>query len=266
VSVTPFLSVVVPALNEERCIGSFIERMRDELSRLVPSWEIVVVDDGSRDRTASIVAAEASRDPRVRLISGPHRGKGAALQQGLLAATGDWRFMADADLAMPPDNLARFLTAIDGPDRPQIVIGSREAPGSQRAGEPVARHVIGRVFNWVVRLFALPGIHDTQCGFKLFSRAAVETLFPRLTIPGFAMDVELLFLARRAGLALREVGIIWRGRADSRVAVGRGVEAFLDVLRLRWRWRDLSMQKAGPYPSEAPPQTGERAGPAAPPR
>ena len=231
----PFLSVVVPALNEEGCIGSFIERMRDELSRLVPSWEIVVVDDGSHDRTASIVAAEAARDGRVRLISGPHQGKGAALRQGLLSATGDWRFMADADLAMPPDNLARFLAAIEGPDPPQIVIGSREAPGSERIGESAARHVIGRVFNWTVQLLALPGVHDTQCGFKLFSRAAVETLVPRLTVAGFAMDVELLFLARRAGLAVREVGIIWHGRDDSRVAFGRGAEAFLDIVRMRWR-------------------------------
>lgn len=241
-SAAPFLSVVVPALNEEDSIGAFIERMRTELSGLVPSWEIVVVDDGSRDRTASIVADEAARDGRVRLISGPHRGKGAALRQGLLAATGEWRFMADADLAMPPDNLARFLEAIDGPDRPQIVIGSREAPGSERIGESAARHVIGRLFNWTVRLFALPGIHDTQCGFKLFSRTAVEMLFTRLTVQGFAMDVELLFLARRAGLAPREVGIIWHGRKDSRVAVGRGAEAFLDILRMRWRWRNALPQ------------------------
>ena len=237
-SAAPFLSVVVPALNEEGCIASFIDRMRRELTGLVPSWEIVVVDDGSRDRTATIVADEAARDGRVRLISGAHQGKGAALRQGLLAATGDWRFMADADLAMPPDNLARFLAVIDGPDRPQIVIGSREAPGAERIGESVARHAIGRVFNWTVRLVALPGIHDTQCGFKLFSRAAVEDLLPRLTVPGFAMDVELLFLARRAGLPLREVGIIWRGRDDSRVAFGRGAEAFLDVVRMRWRWRN----------------------------
>jgi hypothetical protein len=145
---------------------------------------------------------------------------------------------------MPPDNLRRFLAAIEGPDPPQIVIGSREAPGSERVGESPSRYVIGRVFNLTVRLCALPGLRDTQCGFKLFSRAAVETVLPRLTIRGFAMDVELLFLARRAGMHVREAGIVWRGRPDSRVAVGRGAEAFLDVARMRWRWRNRNLFRA----------------------
>jgi len=151
----PFLSVVVPAFNEEGCIGDFIERMQRELPARVPSWEIVVVDDGSSDRTAAIVSERAVSDSRVRLITGAHHGKGAAVRQGLLAATGDWRFMADADLAMPPDNLSRFLAHIEGADAPDILIGSREAPGSERIGESATRHLIGRVFNWLVRLFVV---------------------------------------------------------------------------------------------------------------
>ncbi len=234
----PFLSVIVPALNEEGCIAAFIERMRAELSALAGSWEIVVVDDGSTDRTRAIVEAEASADPRIRLMTGPHRGKGAAVQQGMLAATGTWRFMADADLAMPPDNLSRFLALTRAGNPPDFIIGSREAQGSQRIGESRTRHVIGRLFNWVVRIVALPRITDTQCGFKLCRAAAVEAIFPRLTTPGFAFDVEMLFLARREGFDIRDVGIVWKGRPDSRVELGRGAAAFLDIVRIRWRWRN----------------------------
>ncbi|MGH9348863.1 MAG: glycosyltransferase family 2 protein, partial [Vicinamibacterales bacterium] len=113
-----WISVVVPVLNEESCIARFIERMRDELVSSVSSWEIVVVDDGSTDRTREIVEAYARADDRVRLVAGPHRGKGAAVRQGMLAAGGEWRFMADADLSMPPDNLARFLAAAQAAPAP----------------------------------------------------------------------------------------------------------------------------------------------------
>src|SRR5262245_6735845 len=233
----PHLSVVVPVLNEEDGVASFITRMRAALDSQVPSWEIVVVDDGSTDRTRAIVEEHARTDPRVRLLAAPRLGKGAALKRGLLEARGRWRFMADADLAMPPDNLSRFLEFTRGDHPPDVVIGSREAPGAERIGESAVRHVIGRAFNWVVRIVALPGHQDTQCGFKLFSATVVESVFPRLTVNGFAFDVEMLLLARLAGLDVREVGICWHGRPDSRVALARGAQAFADVLRIRWRWR-----------------------------
>jgi dolichyl-phosphate beta-glucosyltransferase len=204
------------------------------MDRLGLAWELIVVDDGSADRTVAIVDQAASVDRRIRLVRGGRGGKGKAIQRGMLEARGVWRFMADADLAMPPDNLDRFLDAIATPPAPHIVIGSREAPGSLRVGEHWLRHLIGRVFNAHVRLFALPGITDTQCGFKLFSAEAAQALFPRLTTPGFAFDVELLVMARRAGYEIREAGIVWHGRADSRVGVARGAAAFGDVLRVRW--------------------------------
>ena len=234
----PFLSVVIPAYNEEHGIAGCIDRMRVELERTVSSWEILVVDDGSGDRTAAVAADYAREDARIRVITVPHRGKGAALRHGLLAARGEWRFMADADLSMPPDNLPRFLDAVSvwtSGVPADIVIGSREAPGAERVGEPWTRHVIGRVFNWIVRLFAVPEIQDTQCGYKMFSAKAAAAIVPHLTIDGFAFDVEALFLARRAGLVVREVGITWNCRTDSRVAVGRGAAAFADILRIRWR-------------------------------
>jgi dolichyl-phosphate beta-glucosyltransferase len=236
----PFLSVIVPTLNEEADIEACLSRLRQELETHGTTWEIVVSDDGSTDRTRPIVEACAAADSRIRCIAAPHEGKGAAVRRGLLAATGQWRFMADADLSMPPDNLRRFLEAIgvDEASRPEIVIGSREAPGAQRVGEPWTRHAIGRVFNWIVRLFAVPGIRDTQCGYKLFSARAAATIAPRLTLPGFAFDVELLHLARQSGFPVREVGIVWNCRADSRVRIGRGAAAFADVLRIRWRHRE----------------------------
>ena len=231
----PFLSVVVPVLNEEACIASFIDRMRTEVSRLVPSWEIVAVDDGSTDRTRDIVEAHARQDQRVRLVRMDHRGKGAAVKRGLLEARGEWRFMADADLAMPPDNLARFLDVTRNGPPPDLAIGSREAAGAKRIGEPWSRHAIGRVFNWVVRSLAVPGIQDTQCGFKLLHAGAVGRIVPHLTVDGFAFDVEMLMLARRAGLTVREVGITWYARPETRVSLGRGGAAFLDILKIRWR-------------------------------
>ena len=233
-STTPELSIVVPAYNEEGGIASCLQQLQAHLNGLGLSWEVVVVDDGSSDRTAAIVAQHATEDPRIRLILGGRAGKGRAIRRGALEARGAWRFMADADLAMPLDNLARFLRVVTGPTVPHIVIGSREGPGAQRIGEHPMRHAIGRTFNGWVRLLVLPGLGDTQCGFKLFSAAAAEALFPRLTIDGFAFDVELLVLARRAGFELREVGIVWRGRPDSRVAVGKGAAAFGDVLKIWW--------------------------------
>jgi hypothetical protein len=116
-----------------------------------------------------------------------------------------------------------------------VIVASREAGGAERIGEPATRHVIGRIFNWIVQLVTLRGINDTQCGFKLFSAAAATAVLPRLTIEGFAFDVEALFLARRAGFRIREVGVVWTCRADSRVRFGRGAAAFADVVRIRWR-------------------------------
>jgi dolichyl-phosphate beta-glucosyltransferase len=229
------LSVIVPVFNEEHHIGIFVERIRPALDHSRQTWEIVVVDDGSHDDTQAVVEALARNDARIRLIRGDHRGKGSAIRLGLREARGEWVFMADADLAMPPDNLTRFLSVAAQTPQPDLVIGSREAPGAMRMGEPWRRYAIGRAFNWFVRLFVLPGVADTQCGFKLFRAAAIRGHLDRLTIDGFAFDVEMLLLARRAGLDIREVGIVWHGRDESGVSAVKGAAAFADVLRIRCR-------------------------------
>jgi dolichyl-phosphate beta-glucosyltransferase len=157
--------------------------------------------------------------------------------------------MADADLSMPWDNLSRFLDLTHDRDAacpaearqreggPQIIIGSREAPGAQRTGEAWSRRLSGRVFNALVRVFAVPGIRDSQCGYKMLSADAVAALAPHLTVDGFALDVELLYLARLAGFRIREVGITCHCRQDSRVRVRAGMASVLDVLRVRLKPR-----------------------------
>jgi dolichyl-phosphate beta-glucosyltransferase len=234
----PIMSIVVPTLNEEGCIESFLSRVSSRLSARGLSWEIVVVDDGSTDRTAAVVEAWSSNDPRVRLLRHAHGGKGLAVRHGMLAATGSWRFMTDADLSVPPEDWSVMLDAALRPaagEAADVIVASREAAGARRIGEPLARHLIGRAFNWIVRIFALRGIRDTQCGFKLFSDTAATTVFPHLAIRGFAFDVEALFLARQAGFTIRETGVVWICRTDSRVRLWRGAAAFADVVRIRWR-------------------------------
>ncbi|MET0213482.1 MAG: glycosyltransferase [Vicinamibacterales bacterium] len=226
------LSVVVPVLNEESCIDEFLERVSGVLASRTPAWEIVVVDDGSVDRTVSYVERWIQREPRIQLVRQPHRGKGAAIHRGMLAARGDWRLMADADLSVAPEDWSVFFDTAIGPHAPDVIIGSREAPGSRRIGESLSRHLIGRAFNIVVQLVAMPGINDTQCGFKMLRAEAARALMPHVRIQGFAFDVELLFLARLAGFTIREVGVVWVCRRDTRVRLARGAAAFVDVGRI----------------------------------
>jgi dolichyl-phosphate beta-glucosyltransferase len=234
------LSVVVPAFNEAARIRRTVSDIRAEMDRLGVDAELIVVDDGSVDETAAIVAEVAASDARVKLVRAAHEGKGATVRRGMVEARGAWRFLADADLSMPISELKRFLDAAaqDG----DVIVGSREAGGARRVGEPWSRHAIGRVFNWTVKLLVLRGIADTQCGFKLFSARAAQLLFPLQQLDGFGFDVEILFLARRAGLLIREIPITWVYRRESKVNVTSGGRAFLDLLAVRWH------QVRGSYP------------------
>jgi len=231
--VAPFLSVVVPAYDEEARIAASLERLMKHLSARPRAWELVVVNDGSTDRTAEIVRGFAARDPRVKLVDGPHTGKGAAVKRGLSEAKGEWRFMCDADLSMPPEHLDRFFAGDGGRPKFDVSIASREASGARRIGEPLKRHVYGRLFNYVVQIVALRGIRDTQCGFKLYSARAVEAVFPHQRLAGFGFDVEALFLARKAGFTIGEIPIDWHYQSNSKVTLRNGALGFLDVLRVR---------------------------------
>ncbi len=231
----PFLAVVVPAYNEEDRIAASLESLADYLSKQSYTWEIVVADDGSSDATASIVTEAAERLPSIRVILLPHRGKGAAARSGMLATDAEWRFLCDADLSMEPEQLELFLP--DGsPPAEEIVIGSREAPGANRIGEPANRHVKGRTFTLAVRLLAFRGIEDTQCGFKLFRGDVADQIFGRQRLDGFGFDVEVLFMARKMGLTIREQAIDWYYRDGSSMTVLKGMGGFLDIARVRLNW------------------------------
>jgi len=153
--------------------------------------------------------------PQLRLISLPQPGKGNAIRTGMLAAQGAYRFMADADFSMPVEEIGKFLP--DGQPFAPVAIASREAPGSKRIGEPFYRHLIGRVYNFLVRTLVLPRLQDTQCGFKCFSAEAAEAIFPLQRLEGWSFDVEILTIARQLGFEITEVPITWHYQPGSRM-------------------------------------------------
>jgi dolichyl-phosphate beta-glucosyltransferase len=228
------LSVVIPAYNEERRLGATLTAVCDFLHGQPWDWEIRVVDDGSADGTVRVGEALAAREPRIVVQREPHRGKGGAVKAGLVAASSAYRFICDADLSMPIAEIARFLppllTDFD------VAIGSREGQAARRIGEPAYRHVMGRVFNRVVQGLALPGIADSQCGFKMFTAEAVAAIFPFVTVDGWAFDVEALAVARARGLHIVEIPIEWHYRDESQVRMMRdGVDMLRELLRIRAR-------------------------------
>lgn len=227
------LSIIIPAYNEEHRLAKTLEQVCTYLSGQAYSYEVLVVENGSRDRTLEIAREFAAQHPFIRAIHEDARGKGLAVRRGMLEATGKFRFMCDADLSMPIEELSRFLPPEStGAD---IVIGSREAVGAQRFDEPASRHVGGRLINYSIQLLALPGLHDTQCGFKLFSAQAAEDLFSVQTLAGWAFDVEILFVARRRGYKIKEIGIPWHYFDHSHVSPVRdAIRMVLDILKIRW--------------------------------
>lgn len=232
----PFLSLIVPAHNEQDRLPISLPQIHDFLARQPYASEIVVVDSGSTDATAAVARDFAARWPELRLIAVPRPGKGLAVRHGMLAASGTYRFICDADLSMPIDQLPRFLPpALVDVD---IAIASREAAGARRFGEPAYRHLIGRAFNTLVRLLTIPEIQDTQCGFKCFHRLAAEDLFRVQQIEGWTFDVEVLYIALRRGYRVVEVPIPWIYQAGSRVRVVRdSITMFADLFRIRRAWQ-----------------------------
>ncbi len=230
----PFLSVIVPAYNEERRIGPTLEKLVGCLSSRRFEWEILVVDNGSDDATSAVVESWSSEVPQVRLESLPTAGKGLAVRHGMLQATGELRFMCDADMSMPVGHIDDFLKRMaDGYD---IVIGSRQTEGARRFGEPLMRHLMGRVFNWVVRLVAVGGFQDTQCGFKMFRGVVADEVFKRQRATGFGFDVEVLFIAKRRGASILEMAIDWHHEPSSKISpVLDSVRMVKDAVLTRWR-------------------------------
>lgn len=231
------ISVVIPTFNEEDRIGRSLTRIREFFDVRYPNYEVLVVNDGSRDRTVPLVREMMAGWPNLRLVDfRNNRGKGFATRFGVLSSRGDWILCSDADLSTPIDEIERLLAS--GREH-AVVIGSRSIRGSKIAlRQPLYRRMMGRVFNWAVRALVVRGHCDTQCGFKLYRRDAALSIFDRLTLEGFAFDVEILFLARRLRWSVVEVPVLWLNDDRSKVdAVADPPKMFLDLFRILWRHR-----------------------------
>jgi dolichyl-phosphate beta-glucosyltransferase len=212
------LSIIVPAYNEELRLPPTLERLHAYLSKQPLRYEILVVDDGSKDETCRVVEEHALRIPHLRLVRQlPNKGKGAAVRLGMLSARGQIRVMCDADCSMPPEQLPRLLAPIIGCNAP-ISIGSRYAEGAKTdVKQPFYRVMWSRLCNKVIQRSLVPGIRDTQCGFKAFTAEVARDLFKHATINGWAFDLEILALARRRGYDIAEVGVEWKDDNRSRI-------------------------------------------------
>jgi dolichyl-phosphate beta-glucosyltransferase len=230
--------VVIPAYNEASRLPPTLRRLRDYLAARPGSHEILVVDDGSSDGTAD--AARAADCPGLEILrTKTNHGKGHAVRLGMLRARGERILMTDADLSTPIEDLERLLLRLaEGYD---VAIGSRALAGADvQVHQPWYRENAGRAFNLFVRLLVLPGLRDTQCGFKVWESGAAREAFAAGRLDGFCFDVEALYLARKRGRRIIEVPVTWRNDAASRVGAVRGMAAFLDLVRIRVNdWRGL---------------------------
>jgi len=214
----PFLSIIIPAYNEEARLPTSLEKLYAFLNSQTYTFEVVVVENGSQDRTLQVGQEFASRLQNLRIIHIDERGKGLAVKQGILATSGQYRFIADADFSMPVEEINFFLPPACECD---IAIASRETPGSVRYNEPNYRHFTGRVFNFLIRLLVLPDLHDTQCGFKCFRGDVAEDIFRYQTLSGWAFDVEVLKVARLHGWQIKEIPVHWFYFPGSKVSIMR---------------------------------------------
>lgn len=232
---TALLSVIVPAYNEEARLGMSLKRMLAYFDTQSYPVEILVVDDGSSDSTAQIVENIAANRPQVRLLTyQPNRGKGHAVRYGMLRAQGDRVLFCDADLATPIEEIEKLHAKLDAGY--PIAIGSRDVAGAELIRrQSFVREMGGRTFNKVVQALAVPGIRDTQCGFKMFTQPASQEIFGRCQVDHFAFDVEALYLAKRVfGLRIAEVPVRWAHQEGSKVRFFRDAWRMLKtVFRIR---------------------------------
>lgn len=229
------ISIVVPMYNEEERLSASLDKIVAFMGAHHPDYEVVLVDDGSTDGTLALARRRAEGCPQVRIESyGANRGKGYAVRTGIERSRGDVVLFSDADLSTPIAEIEKMLAAVArGAD---VAIGTRAHPESDvQVRQPFYRDSGGKLFNLFVRLFLLPGLGDTQCGFKILRRAAVLPLVQRMRVDRFAFDVELLYLARQAQLNIVEVPVVWVNAPGSRVRMRHAVAAFVDVVRI-WNW------------------------------
>jgi dolichyl-phosphate beta-glucosyltransferase len=227
----PFLSIVIPVRNEERRLPQALGQLVGFLEGRSLDAEIIIVINASTDRSLEIVQAFARRHAFIRYLSADLPGKGRAVRSGMIAAKGAYRLFTDVDFSVPVEEITRFIPpALDVP----IGIASREASGAVRHHEPFYRHLSGRIFSAFVRALLLPGLRDTQCGFKMFRAEAADDLFQRQTLTGWSFDIELLYIATLRGYQIMEIPVQWYFNSDSKLSVlGASWPMFLDLCRVR---------------------------------
>jgi glycosyltransferase involved in cell wall biosynthesis len=232
----PFLSIVIPAHNEQNRLPGTLEQIFHFLEQQTFTSEVIVVENGSTDQTYEFAQQFAKQHANMRVLQSS-KGKGAAVQHGMLNAKGEYRFMCDADLSMPVQEIIKFI-----PPKLQdfdIAIASREAKGAVRYNEPSYRHWGGRGINFIIQVLILPGLNDTQCGFKCFRAEVAEDVFKRQTLLGWSFDIELLYVARRRDYRILEIPIHWYHFSDSKVnALRDAVRMIQDIFRIHanaWR-------------------------------
>jgi dolichyl-phosphate beta-glucosyltransferase len=228
------ISLVIPAYNERDRIPETLARVREYLDGAAEEYEVIVADDGSTDATVGFVESMTENWPELSVIALPrNQGKGAAVRAGMLRARGEHRAFSDADLSTPIEELPRLRERLHG--NCTVAIASRALPGSTiGVHQPGRRETMGRTYNRLVQLLVLPGLHDTQCGFKVFTAEAAVACFEPLRSRGFGFDAEALVRARRKGWEIAEVPVRWDHRDDSRVSALRDSGmVLLDLIRLR---------------------------------
>ena len=227
-----YLSIIIPAFNEEQRLPTTCASVLSYIKDQPFVSEVLIVENGSQDRTLEIARDFAAQHPEFHVIQIAERGKGRAVQNGMLAARGVYRFMCDADLSMPIEEINLFLPP--AAKEFDVAIGSREAPGSVRFNEPVYRHLGGRIMNNLIRVLALPGLQDTQCGFKCFRASVAEDLFRCQTLPGWSFDIEVLYVARKRGYRITEVPIHWYFNPESKLsAVRDALHMVSEIFKIR---------------------------------
>jgi dolichyl-phosphate beta-glucosyltransferase len=233
---SPELSIVIPCFNEEQRLPRTIELIEQYLAQVGTSYELILVDDGSIDGTRQIMDAAAERNRSVRLEALPqNRGKGRALAEGVAAARGAEVLVTDADLSTPIEEINKLRVELS--KGAGVAIASRAVKGSRvEVSQPVYRVLMGKAFNLLVQAVLLPGIWDTQCGFKLFRADVAHDVFAGLTTDGFGYDPEVLYRAKKRGVRIAEVPVVWRNSAPTKVSpIKSSIDMFRHVVRVRFR-------------------------------
>ena len=230
-----YLSVIIPAYNEEKRLGRTLESIDSYLRRQPYDYEIIVISDGSKDNTVSLVRSMEAGIKNLKIIDNKeNHGKGWVVRQGMLEARGDLRLFTDADNATAIDHLDTFMPyTSQGFD---VVIGSIAVAGHKvsTGSEPIWRRILGKLGNLFIQIMAVPGIYDTQRGFKLVTAKAAQQIFPKLMITRWGFDIEMLALARKFGFKIKELPVDWKNDPNSKVGLEAYIQVLVETMKIRW--------------------------------